>query len=460
MTKSGLFSEFPEVSAKQWKQKIQMDLKGADYNETLVWESLEGINVKPFYHPEDLENIPTYSLPKNHDWSVGQSIYAGDAQKANAKAQEILKKGVESLIFTVPNEEIDFDALLSGIILKDIQLYFNFEFLSLEPIQKLVSLLKSKNAKAHLKVDIVGHLAKEGNWYHTLEKDHDIFDHLVKLGTSDISIVGIDISHCQNAGANMVQQLAYGIAHANEYLNHVSSSGLEKSFPVTFTVAVGGNYFFEIAKLRALRWLWTSLASEYGIKNDCHILAIPSRRNKTLYDYNVNMLRTTSESMSALLGGADTVYNLPYDALYHKDNEFGGRIARNQLLLLKEESYLAEASQIATGSYYIESLTHQLAEKALSLFKQLEKGGGFLDGLKKGTIQQKIKESAEKEQQLFDEGKIVSLGTNTYQNPEDRMKDSLELYPFVKTKARKTIIEPIIARRLAETSEQKRLNNE
>ncbi|WP_349351716.1 MULTISPECIES: methylmalonyl-CoA mutase subunit beta [unclassified Flagellimonas] len=460
MTKSGLFSEFPEVSAKQWKQKIQMDLKGADYNETLVWESLEGINVKPFYHPEDLENIPTYPLPKNHDWSVGQSIYAGDAQKANAKAQEILKKGVESLIFTVPNEEIDFDALLSGIILKDIQLYFNFEFLALEPIQKLVSLLKSKNAKAHLNVDIVGHLAKEGNWYHTLEKDHDIFDHLVKLGTSDISIVGIDISHYQNAGANMVQQLAYGMAHANEYLNHVSSNGLEKSFPVTFTVAVGGNYFFEIAKLRALRWLWTSLASEYGIKSGCHILAIPSKRNKTLYDYNVNMLRTTSECMSAVLGGADTVCNLPYDALYHKDNEFGERIARNQLLLLKEESYLAGASQIATGSYYIESLTHQLAEKALALFKKLEKGGGFLDGLKKGTIQQKIKESAEKEQQLFDEGKIVSLGTNTYQNPEDRMKDSLELYPFVKTKARKTIIEPIIARRLAETSEQKRLNNE
>ena len=460
MTKSGLFSEFPEVTAKQWKQKIQMDLKGADYNETLVWESLEGINVKPFYHPEDLENIPTYSLPKNHDWSVGQSIYAGDAQKANAKAQEILKKGVESLIFTVPNEEIDFDALLSGIILKDIQLYFNFEFLALEPIQKLVSLLKNKNAKAHLKVDIVGHLAKEGNWYHTLEKDHDIFDHLVKLGTQDISIVGIDISHYQNAGANMVQQLAYGIAHANEYLNHVSSNGLEKSFPVTFTVAVGGNYFFEIAKLRALRWLWNTLAPAYNLKNQCHILAIPSKRNNTLYDYNVNMLRTTSECMSAVLGGADTVCNLPYDALYHKDNEFGERIARNQLLLLKEESYLAEASQIATGSYYIESLTHQLAEKALSLFKQLEKGGGFLDGLKKGNIQQKIKESAEKEQLLFDEGKIVSLGTNTYQNPEDRMKDSLELYPFVKTKARKTIIEPIIARRLAETSEQKRLNNE
>lgn len=384
MTKSGLFSEFPEVTAKQWKQKIQMDLKGADYNETLVWESLEGINVKPFYHPEDLENISTYPLPKNHDWSVGQSIYAGDAQKANAKAQEILKKGVESLIFTVPNEEIDFDALFSGIILKDIQLYFNFEFLALEPIRKLVSLLKSKNAKAHLNVDIIGHLAKEGNWYHTLEKDHDIFDYLVKLGTSDISLAGFDISHYQNAGANMVQQLAYGMAHANEYLNHVSSSGLEKSFPVTFTVAVGSNYFFEIAKLRALRWLWNTLAPAYNLKNQCHILAIPSKRNKTLYDYNVNMLRTTSECMSAVLGGADTVCNLPYDALYHKDNEFGQRIARNQLLLLKEESYLAGASQIATG-FLLHRITYApIGRKSPFPFQAIGKRWWFFRWVEKG----------------------------------------------------------------------------
>ncbi|HBU78235.1 MAG TPA: methylmalonyl-CoA mutase, partial [Muricauda sp.] len=237
-------------------------------------------------------------------------------------------------------------------------------------------------------------------------------------------------------------------------------SAVEKSFPVTFKVAVGSNYFFEIAKIRALRWLWKSLASAYGIQSECNILAIPSKRNKTLYDYNVNMLRTTSECMSAVLGGADTASNLAYDAIYHKDNEFGERIARNQLLLLKEEGYFSEASEMAEGAYYIESLTNQLAEKALSLFKQIEKTGGFLDVLKKGTIQQKIKESAEKEQHLFDEGKIVSLGTNKYQNPQDRMKENLELYPFVKTKARKTIIEPIIEKRLAEASEQKRLNDE
>ena len=101
-----------------------------------------------------------------------------------------------------------------------------------------------------------------------------------------------------------------------------------------------------------------------------------------------------------------------------------------------------------------------MKEKALNLFKQLEASGGFLDALKRGTIQQKIKESASKEQQLFDEGKIISLGTNKYPNPQDRMKDNLELYPFVKTQPRKTLIEPILEKRLAEASEQKKLNDE
>ncbi|MBR9854960.1 MAG: methylmalonyl-CoA mutase [Algicola sp.] len=461
MSNTNLFQEFPEVSTKEWKQKIQVDLKGADYNEALVWESLEGINVKPFYNQDDVKDIPSYSLPNNHKWHIGQTIYVGDHNKANTKALEILEKGIESLVFIIPDESTDFENLLSGINLNGLELYFNFEFLALEPIKKLVPLLSKGKAKAHLNIDIIGNLAKEGNWYRNLEKDHEIFAEIVSLGTSEISIVGVDLSLYQSAGANMVQQLAYGLAHANEYLNHfVNSKKTEKSFPITYKVAVGSNYFFEIAKIKALRWLWTTLASEYGITSECSILAVPSKRNKTLYDYNVNMLRTTSESMSAVLGGADTVSNLAYDAIYHKDNAFGERIARNQLLLLKEEGYFSNAPQITNGAYYIESIINQLAEKALALFKQIEKSGGFLESLKKGNIQQKIKESAEKEQKLFDEGKIVSLGTNKYQNPQDRMKGDLELYPFVKTKARKTIIEPIIEKRLAEAAEQKRLNDE
>ncbi|WP_435622861.1 methylmalonyl-CoA mutase subunit beta [Flagellimonas sp.] len=456
MSKSGLFDEFPQVSAKQWKQKIQYDLKGADYNETLVWESPEGIKVKPFYHAEDLDKtIPSYGQKK---WCVAQIIYAGDVSKANLKAHDILKKGVETLIFTIPDPKIDLVGLLKGIDLATVPVHFNFEFLAIEPLKTLFSFVKDKEAQVYFHIDPIGNLVRTGNWHHSQKEDEAILGELVKQTStgSNIATLVVDISLYQNAGADMVQQLAYGLAHANEYLNKFQSN-----FPKPiFKVAVGGNYFFEIAKIKALRWLWSTLASAYGIDKMCHILAIPSKRNKTLYDYNVNMLRSTSESMSAILGGADTVCNVPYDALYHKDNEFAERIARNQLVLLKEESYFEEASRATEGAYYIESLTQQLAEKALALFKQIEASGGFLDSLYKGKIQQKIKESAAKEQDLFDEGKTTLVGTNKYQNPKDRMKDDLELYPFMKKRSEKTQIVPIIEKRWAEELEQKRLDDE
>jgi methylmalonyl-CoA mutase len=164
--------------------------------------------------------------------------------------------------------------------------------------------------------------------------------------------------------------------------------------------------------------------------------------------------------MSAVLGGADTIANLPYDSLYHKDNEFGDRIARNQLLILKNESYFDKVDNPADGSYYIESLTNQLAEKALLLFKDIEAKGGFLKQLNEGVVKKKIQESADVEQALFDSGKETLLGTNKYPNKNDKMKEDLELFPFVKIKPRKTLITPIIEKRLAEKMEQERLATE
>ncbi|MEM7484860.1 MAG: methylmalonyl-CoA mutase subunit beta [Bacteroidota bacterium] len=465
MTKEDLFSEFPEVSAKQWKQKIQVDLKGADYTETLVWESLEGVKVKPFYSVEDLEGLKTFKLPNDHNWSVAQCIYAGDSEKANAKALTSISKGTESILYTIPDKQINFEALFSNIDLEHIPIHLEFQFLDSATVKNLLNFLNDKKATVHLNFDIIGNLSRTGNWFHNLEEDYSLLEDIYELASENenSSSIAIDTSLYQNAGATVVQQLAYGLAHANEYLNHFQNNDLnkvEKSQSLTFKVSVSGNYFFEIAKLRALRWLWKSIAPSYDLNNDCHILAIPSKRNKTLYDYNVNMLRTTSEYMSAILGGADTVLSLPYDAIYHKDNEFAERIARNQLLLLKEESYFDQASKVAEGSYYVEVLTHQLAEKALKLFKQIENSGGFLSELKKGNIQRKIKESAAKEEQLFETKQTTLVGTNKFENLNDKMKDSLDLYPFVKIKPRKTIIEPIVKKRLAEALEQKRLSDE
>ena len=458
MPKRPLFNDFQEVSSKAWKQKIQVDLKGADYNESLVWESSEGIKVKPFYHQDEQLHSSTVQRAES-TWSIAQAIYAGDAKKANNKAKKYIARGAESLYITFPSETIKIGVLLDGIDISKIKIHCNFEFLSTAYVKTVLDYVGSLNHHIYLNIDIVGNLARTGNWFESLEKDHQEFDAILKLAAPNT--IGINLGQYQNAGANTVQQLAYALAHANEYLNHLHKNiALFKEQTYTFQVTTGSNYFFEIAKLRALRILWRHLAAEYGIMEICNIVAKPTRRNKTLYDYNINMLRTTTESMSAVLGGADTILNQPYDAIYHKSNEFGERIAMNQLLLLKEESYFDAVENPAEGSYYIESLTHQFAEKALLLFKDIEKGGGFLKQLKAGTIQKKIKESAAKEQALFDTQEMVSVGTNKYQNATDRMKDSMELYPFVKTKSQKTLLEPIIAKRLAELVEQNRLKDE
>ena len=280
---------------------------------------------------------------------------------------------------------------------------------------------------------------------------------------SKTNTLSIDLSLYQNAGANIVQQLAYSLSHLNEYLNHLDSiltTDQKANLSVIFKVSVGTNYFFEIAKIRALRSLYKTLADAYGVNTSCVIHATPTKRNKTLYDYNTNMLRTTTECMSAVLGGADWISNQPYDAIYHNPNEFGERISRNQLLILKNESYFDKVDNPTDGAYYIESLTSQLSEKALDIFKSIESTGGFLSQLKEGIIQKKLKENARKEQEQFDSSELVLLGTNKYPNPEDQMKNDLEIDPFLKHNPVKTLIEPILEKRLAEAMEHERLKTE
>jgi len=458
-----LFQDFETVTAKEWKQKIQVDLKGADYNDTLVWQSLEGIHVKPFYHQDDFEQ-PFQTIPGHpRQWKIGQSLFIDDEEVVNNLAIDALERGAEAIIF-VAEKTFDYKKVFKAFPFGKNKIYFELKFLSEDFITKLKEFLTANEAMVYYNIDLIGNLAATGNWYHNLKQDHDILNRIVtEISAKKQHPLSVDTTTYQNAGANMVQQLAYALAHANEHLNHFSSEeksdGL-KSLPLTFNVAIGSNYFFEIAKIRALRVLYATLAKEYGLEETCHIIATPSRRNKTIYDYNVNMLRTTTECMSAILGGADTIFNMPYDVLYHKSNEFAERISKNQLLILREESYFGTASNPADGTYYIESLTNELAEKALELFKNIEQGGGFLKQLKEGVIQKKIKESAAKEQALFNDGTLKLVGTNYHINKQNHMKDELQLYPFIKTNPRKTLLEPIIEKRLAEKVEQERLKNE
>ncbi len=447
-----LFDEFEGVSEKAWKQKIQVDLKGLDYNETLLWHTNEGITVKPFYSTEDQTHFNIQL--SEEDFLICETIFVDDVNIANKLALDALKRGANAIEFIV-DAAFEVDKLLDAIDLSSaIKIYFKFNFLDADFILQLSSsFTNSENVFLHN--DSIGNLAKTGNWFTNLQSDYNALEKISHLH----NCIAVNASIYQNAGASCTQQLAYALAHANEYLNHFNGAIANK---IHFNFSVGSNYFFEIAKLRAFRILWNALVKEYGIENKeaIHIFTQPSLRNKTLYDYNVNMLRTTSESMSAVLGGANTVSNVSYDEIFHKSNEFGERISRNQLLVLKEESGFENAQHFANGSYYIESITQQLAENALEIFKQIEQGGGFLKQLKEGIIQRKIEESAQKEQELFDKGELVLLGTNKIQNAKDQMKNDLELFPFVKKRSEKTLIQPIIQKRLAEKLEQQRLEDE
>ena len=444
-----LFGDFKPVTAATWKQKIQVDLKGKDYNTTLRSETNEGITINPFYTKEEQSNYKIKVPTKGY--LICQTIFIDDEKIANTLAVDALRRGANSIRFKA-TKPFDTKTLLKGFPGKT-PLYFSLSFFDVS-FKKALALFCDKN-NTYIQTDIIGHLAESGNWFQSLQKDFNQLDNLVEKANNCIAISG-DLY--QNAGANCTQQLAYTLAHANEYLNRY---GKEIASKISFNFAVSANYFFEIAKLRAFRLLWDSLLNEYDTSvKEAHIFVQPSHRNKTIYDYNVNMLRTTSECMSAILGGANSISNISYDNLYQKSNEFGERIARNQLLILQQESYLAEAQNIADGTYYIEKITSQLAENALDIFKTIEKGGGFLKQLKEGTIQRKISENAQKEAADFKTKKMVLLGTNLQVNSADKMKQNLELYPFVKQRNSKTLIAPIVRKRLAETIEKERLENE
>jgi methylmalonyl-CoA mutase len=443
--------EFEPSSASAWKQKIQADLKGADYNETLLTKTNEGITIKPFYHLDDFEklNIPVTNDP----FKICEKIKVTSEKEANQTAVDVIERGAEAIKF-VADSTFNIEELFQNLTRKNLAFHFEMNTLSESFISELAAFLK--NEIVFFNVDIIGNLARTGNWYSSLNEDFETIENLLK-NTNTKVVLGVNTAVYQNAGANNVQQVAYALAHVNEYFNKFGAEIAER---IQFNFAIGSNYFFEISKIRAFRYLLNLVLSEYNTSVNAIIFAEPTLRNKTLYDYNVNLLRTTTEGMSAILGGATTVSNAPYDVLFHNSNEFGSRIARNQLLVLKEESYFNNAQHISSDSYYIESVTKQIAEKALEIFKDIEQSGGFLHQLKEGTIQRKIAENAKKEQAQFDEGKLVLLGTNKYPNELDKMKHDLQVNPFMENNPQKTLISPILPKRLAETLEQKRLEDE
>ena len=441
--KEKLFTEFTAPTTQEWLDKIEVDLKGADFQKRLVWRTNEGFNVQPFYRREDLKDLKAVdSLPgefpfvrgnkkDNNLWFVRQDIQVDDAKVANAKALDILNKGVDSLGFKIPGKDISKEfvaTLLEGILPQYVELNFKTcQRHCVELAQILVDYFKEKNypladLKGSINFDPISKVLSKGKDVSpVLECAKPLIEALAELpGYKCINVNSVALN---NAGAYIYQELGYALAWGAEYLNLLTEAGIdatEAAKRIKFNMGVSENYFMEIAKFRAARLLWAQIVKQYEPKCDCacqmHVCAITSEYNQTLFDSYVNLLRSQTETMSAAIANVDSIVVTPFDKPYEVPTEFAERIARNQQLLLKEEAHFDKLVDVSGGSYTIEHLTDAIAKEGWKLFLAVEEAGGFLAEALKGNIVNAVNASNDKRHAAAATRREFILGTNQFPN--------------------------------------------
>lgn len=451
-SKEKLFSDFPSVSTQEWMDKITADLKGADFEKKLVWKTNEGFKVKPFYRKEDLEGLKTTEglpgefpyirgIKKNDNtWFVRQNINVTNPEEANAKALDLLNRGIDSLGFNVKAADLSSEyikTLLKDICCNCIELNFSTcQGHTVKLAGLLVDYFKEKgydpkSLKGSVNYDPIGKMMTKGkdlsNFTDNAKKLVEIFAEYP--GFRCINVNSVELN---NSGAYIYQELGYALSWGNEYLSQLTEAGIPAALAakkIKFNFGISSNYFMEIAKFRAARMLWANIVKEYnptstGNNEDdtcycaCKMVAHAetSKFNLTLFDSHVNLLRTQTEAMSAALAGVNSITVTPFNSAYENPNDFSERIARNQQLLLKEESHLNRIVDPAAGSYYIENLTASIAQQAWNLFLCIEDEGGMLNAIKEGKVQDDVNNSNKARHEAVSKRKEILLGTNQYPN--------------------------------------------
>jgi len=442
-SKEKLFADFAPVSTQEWLDKINVDLKGADFEKKLVWKTNEGFKVNPFYRKEDLENLKTTeALPgefpylrgtkkSDNTWLVRQEIKVDCPKEANAKALDILNKGVDSLGFSLRKKDLSAEfiaTLLDGICAECVELNFSTcQGATVMLANLLVVYFTQKgydlNAlRGSVNYDPLGKMMVRGkdltNYIATAKELVGVMKALPKYRCITVNAIELN-----NAGSYISQELGYALAWGNEYLNALVEAGVdatEAAKKIKFNFGISSNYFLEIAKFRAARMLWANIVKQYEPKCDCACKmkahAETSTFNLTLFDAHVNMLRTQTEAMSAALAGVDSITVSPFDKAYQVADDFSERIARNQQLLLKEECHFDKVVDPAAGSYYIENLTTSIAQQAWNLFLEVEEAGGMMEAIKAGKVQEAVNASNKARHEAVSKRREILLGTNQYPN--------------------------------------------
>jgi len=448
--KLNLLADFPAISTKEWKDKIITDLKGADFDKKLVWRTPEGFNVQPFYRQEDLRGLKTtVSAPgqfpyvrgtkTTNEWAIRQNICAcNNVRKANAKALEVLNKGITSLGFCLNAEKLNYRYIKN--LLKDIDaraININFSICACKAA-KLADILVRyygrcgydfKSVYGTINVDPIKNMLLKGKDLTREQVTEKLVAAINACKTLvNYRVVGVNSVILNNSGAYCAQELAYALAWGADYMTMLTDAGIPNYLAareIRFNMGIGGNYFMEIAKFRAARLLWAKIVAAYkeniftaALKDAAkmNVCAETSRFNMTIFDAYVNLLRSQTETMSAALAGVDEITVTPFDVTYEKPTDFSERIARNQQLLLKEEAHFDKVVDPAAGSYYIENLTNSIAAEAWKQFLAIQEQGGFFEMVKAGKVQEAV--AANLKARLADvaKRKEVLLGSNQFPN--------------------------------------------
>jgi len=450
--KEKLFSEFAPVSTEEWMAKITADLKGVPFEKKLVWKTGEGFNVNPFYRAEDIEGLKTTeSLPgefpyvrgtkKDNDWKVRQNIEVCCFKGANEKALDLLTKGVTSLGFIIKGDEVNEEniaTLLEGICPASVELNFNTCNCKAE---KLIGILadyfKGKGVDAEKCYGSVNYDAFKKPLVKGKENSEWVEGAaaMLKAGQAlpNYRVLAVNAFLFNNAGAYISQELGYALAWGNELMAKLTEAGFtadEVAKKIKFNFGISSNYFMEIAKFRAARWLWAEIVAAYKPACECACKMVAhaqtSEWNMTVYDAHVNLLRSQTEAMSAALAGVDSITVRPFDKIYQTPDDFSERIARNQQLLLKEECHLDKVVDPSAGSYYVEVLTNSLADVAWKLFLEVEEKGGFSVAVNAGEIQNAVNASNVARKKAVATRREILLGSNQYPNFTEVAADKIQ----------------------------------
>jgi len=447
-----IFREFPHVPTADWEKKIKEDLRGADYDKKLIWSTADNFNLRPYYRLEDLKDLAWLDrepsqfpyIRGNQDisngWMIRQDIEVREAVESNNIALKLLNSGTGSLGFILPADIPSPSELLKDIPLREVPVNF---FTGLDPeifLNHLSGFIRNSDVDPDQISGSLEHdpLAEFCMNRCSLDELNILLDKLLYLfetsgSFQNFRMISIRGDYYHNSGATPAQELAWSLSAGCEYLDSLSNSGLEIDHiapRIQFHFAAGPVYFMEIAKLRAARLLWSNIVNAFDPKDagcgKTFIHSSTSGWNQTIYDPHVNILRGTTEAMSAIIGGTNSLSVLPFDHPYQDSTEFSRRVARNIQIILKEESYFDKVIDPGAGSYYIENLSHELASQAWNLFAEIENSGGFYQALCSNTIQKEIRTTADKRLQQIANRKEILLGTNEYPNFEERKPDDVE----------------------------------